>query len=711
MNKRFTALVLSGVLAFQAVGTGRTALAQEDSQRLDAINQQFMETVEASYGYDLAVKLGEFQTNPDLGYRTAGSEAEHSAGEFLFEEMSAIGLSDVTKDAFNLDGWTFEKANLSFTATDGTVYHSILGAYQVNFQTDGPQDFELVYANKGTAADYEGLDVEGKLVLIDINQRDEWWINYPAYEAKLHGAAAVIAVQEASFSEISPDALNANDLIGPADTAAFSMSQTDAAALKDALAVNDNHLTVSFDAKSVVEEGSATAYNIVGKIEGKDPEAYIVLSAHYDAYFSGFQDNSTAVGMMMGIAKTLVEMDYQPEKTLIFMAVAAEEWGAVNTRYDWSTGAYSQLFTVRPEWQDKVMYNINFEIPGVEHFDTHYIMAVREMVSYLKQFVDKLPAFDVDAYVDGIEVTAPVNTWADDFSFAIAGIPSVRNSFDDADFGVTTYHTQFDDQDTHHEAAYLHNHLLYGLMTLAYDQTAVLPLDFTATTSMIEDSVLEDEAVFSKATVEVTRLLEQNALLNEIAISLNSRVAELNVAYYEALNSGNYEEASKVYAEGADLNRQMKAAFRLVQDDFTKLTWEDEPFTGHEIVVNNLTHLYAALEALVAGQLALAFDDYLWAVDNNWYAYAFSKETFDYFNDYVLDQPAERLFWGAGRVVGHVDLYEMIKSLEGKLDDETADVSTEMEVLKSAIAEQEALLADLVASETETLESLIELLK
>ena len=286
MKKKWITVALTGALALQMTGVSHSVLAQDDWQGLEAIQQEFMDTVDATYSYDLAVKLGDYKTNPDLGYRTAGSDAEHAAGEFLFEEMSAIGLSQVTKDEFTLDSWTFEKANLSFTDAKGQTYDSILGAYQVNFTTEGPESFEIVYANKGTAADYEGLDVEGKLVLIDINQREEWWINYPAYEAKLHGAAAVIAVQEASFSEISPDALNANDLIGPADTAAFSMSQTDAAVLKEALLANNNQLTVSFDAKSVVEEGSGTAFNIVGQIEGKDPDAYIVLSAHYDAYFS-----------------------------------------------------------------------------------------------------------------------------------------------------------------------------------------------------------------------------------------------------------------------------------------------------------------------------------------------------------------------------------------------------------------------------------------
>ncbi len=55
--------------------------------------------------------------------------------------------------------------------------------------------FDLVYLKKGTAKDYENIDVKGKLVLIEINQREEWWFNYPVYQAHLKGAKALIAVQ------------------------------------------------------------------------------------------------------------------------------------------------------------------------------------------------------------------------------------------------------------------------------------------------------------------------------------------------------------------------------------------------------------------------------------------------------------------------------------------------------------------------------------
>src|SRR5699024_2135866 len=176
-----------------------TDTKESDTAAHETAEQSFLKKVNTDYSYDFAKSLSEFKTNEKLGYRTAGSDAEHKTGEKIAEEMKEIGLTDVTGDAFKLDAWTFEKADLSFTGADGKVHTAVLGAYQVNFDTQGKKEFDMIYAGKGTAEDLENIDVTGKLVLIDINQRDEWWINYPAYQAHLKGAAGVIAVQEAGY--------------------------------------------------------------------------------------------------------------------------------------------------------------------------------------------------------------------------------------------------------------------------------------------------------------------------------------------------------------------------------------------------------------------------------------------------------------------------------------------------------------------------------
>lgn len=670
-------------------------------------SENYLSKVDVEYSYNFTKSLEEFKTNEKLRYRTAGSEAEILTGNKIYEEMKKIGLEEVTRDEFTLDTWTFEKAELSFTDANGEEYQSVLGAYQVNFNTNGVKQYEVIYAGKGTKNDLADLDVEGKFLLVDINQRDEWWINYPALQAHFKGAAGIIAVQEAGYAEASPDALNAQDFCGPDDAPAFSMSQTDANVLKEAIAKSETgSITINFDAKSTVTY-DGKSYNYYGKIIGKDPESYIIYSAHYDSYFTGFQDDHAAIGLMMGIAKAMIDSGYQPEKTIIFNALAAEEWGVVNSRYDWSTGAYNQIFRVHPEWAGKAVANINFELPAYEHTDSSEIRAVYELKNYLESFAKTVPSVD-GVYKEGVSVVAPLRTWSDDYSFSLAGVPAMRNDFQDSEFMRTHYHSQLDTDETYNEKAFLFHHNLYGMLGIYYDQTAVVPLDFTTRLAALKEAVNED--VFDVAGVSSEELLaEVDAVIAE-AEKVNEEVSKVNASYRQALNNSDTAAAQKLYEESRALNAKLLEAFKIAQDTLVKLTWEDVQIFPHEHAQNNIENLAAAIEALENGDVATAVDEYLWAIDNNWYAYDWDQQVFDYYTDYVLNQPADRLMWGAGRIVGHENLFGPINSLMAKYEDADADVSEELSILNKALENQKQLLATLVTDEIASVKSIGETL-
>ena len=672
------------------------------STAFEAKSDEYLSSVDVEYSYNFTKGLEEFKTNEKLGYRTAGSEAELKTGEKIAEEMKNIGLQEVTKDEITVDSWTFEKAELSFKDVNGEDYLSVMGAYQINFNTEGVKQFDVIYAGKGTKSELAELDVEGKFLLVDINQEEEWWINYPAMQAHFKGAAGIIAVQEAGYSEVSPDALNAQDFCGPDDAPAFSMSQTDANVLKEAIAASVNGvLTVDLDAKSTVEFDQKT-YNYHGKIIGKDPESYIIYSAHYDSYFTGFQDDHAAIGLMMGIAKAMVDSGYQPEKTIIFNALAAEEWGVSNSRYDWSTGAYKQVFEARPEWAGKAVADINFELPAYEHDNVSEIRAVYELEKYLTNFSTLVPSVD-GVYKDGVAVLTPLQTWSDDYSFSLAGIPALRNDFKQSDFMRTHYHSQFDNDETYNEKAFLFHHNLYGMLGIYYDQTAVVPLDFTERLEALKESV--DEEAFTAAGVDTAPLFAEIEAVLATVEAVNAEVKQVNDSYRTALDEQDSETAQKLYDESRELNAKLLAAFKVAQDQLVKLTWEDAQIFPHEHAQTNINALTASIEALQSGDVATAVDEYLWLIDNNWYAFDFDREVYDYMTDYVLEQPADRLLWGYGRVVDHIDLYDEINDLVAKYDVENADVSKEIASLTAHLEDQKQLLQTLVNEEIESVKA------
>lgn len=694
------ALFMSALMLLTACQTGQKPSSQAVS--LQAAQEAFLAKVDVDYAHDLAMRIIEIRDNEELGYRTAGSPAEFEAGELLAAEMEAIGLQNVTKDPFTLDTWTFEGAQLQFQTVDGIEQTATLGGYQTQIDTDGPQSYEVVYAGQGTEADYETLDVTGKLVLIDINQRENWWINYPVYEAHTRGAVAVLAAQDGGYSEISPDALNAQDICGPADAPALSISRTDADALRKAIEGGNGVATVTLDAKSKVKK-NGTSYNVWGVIPGRRSEEMVLMSAHYDSYFDGFQDDNIAIALMMGIAKSMVESGYQPEKTLVFCAFSAEEWGVSDTRYDWSTGAYNQMFRVRPDWAGKVMANINFELPGYNmDYDATQIRTSYELSSFAADLAATLPKVE-GTFPKGVEVIAPTQTWSDDFSMSIAGIPASVTALR-GDFAQTRYHSQMDDETTYDEGAMEYHYNMYGYMMLAYDRMAVAPLDFAPRFDALLKTI--DEDLMEAAGADHAALKEAAQKARDTAELAYQRVETVNAAYEAAVAAGDFAAADKLLDENPTLYADVLSAFKACEDALVRLTWEDVSVFPHELPSMNLTALQLALKALEEGDVATAVDEYLYSVDNNWYAYDWSRDTYDYFTNYVLDQPEERLMWGAGRIVGHEDLFDTVRSLLAQYEAETPDCSREIARLKQVIDNQNQLLTDLTKEEIADIEAI-----
>ena len=654
------------------------------------LQESILKNLDIDYSYRLAKRMEQFRTNPVLGYRPAGSRAEFETGEMLKQEMEAIGLSDVRKDAVKVDGWEFKKAVLSYSGEDGTRREIQLGAYQTTFVTDGPKEFSLMYLGKGTAADYEGKDVTGKLVLVDINQRDEWWINYPVYQAHLKGAAALIAVQSGGYGEIDDEALNAQDIAGPENAPAFSISRKDSDPLKELLERTDE-MTVTLDADSRVTR-DCTTYNIVGSIPGRHPDRMVLLSAHYDSYFSGFQDDNTAIALMFGIAKALLASGFTPNNTIVICAMAAEEWGVVDSNFDWSTGAYEQVFTAHPEWVGKVIADLNFELPALAHGTRARIRSCYEYTRFLEEYLSELPDL-TQAYPEETRVTSPIETWSDDFSMAIAGIPSMVNDFTGGSFMETHYHSQFDNDAFYDEQVYRLHHELFALLIMALDETCVIPLcsapvmrraldGYKASSEILRSFVAMD--LISPMTLAslVEKISDLGKMLSDAANVAESRYESrrsLNSHYRALLSEGRQKEAECLYLESREAEKEALRRFKYAQDELVRIDWYGNVHYPHEILLQNIRLIGGAIANLKEQNLSSALRK-LYQVDNNAYAFMFDEEVYNHFTDYVLDQPQERLKWGYRRLMPHENIYALVKDLLQKKEEDPDEISLSGEI-------------------------------
>ena len=656
--------------------------------------QQYIASLDIEASYNLAKQMEAYRTNPVLGYRPAGSKAEFETGEMLKSYMEDLGLSNVRKDEIKVDGWEFEKAVLAYADAAGERQEVQLGAYQTDFVTKGAETFQVVYVGKGGEKDYADKDVTGKIVLAEINQRDEWWINFPVYQAHEKGAKALIAVQIGGYGQVDEKALNAQDIAGPPEAAAFSMSFEDSEKLKACLD-EKGEITVTLDASSRVMRDVST-YNILGEIPGRRSDRMILLSAHYDSYFSGFQDDNTAVAMMLGIARAFIKMGYQPENTWAFCAMAAEEWGIADSKYDWSTGAYAEVFNVHPEWAGKVIGDFNFELPALSNGNLDGIRCTYEYKDFFEDTLKTLPALS-PAYPEGVLVSAPIETWSDDFSVAISGIPSMVNEFSAGSFMTTHYHSQYDSDAYYNEAAYRFHHELYGLLLMHLDRQSVAPLNFAEVFEQASASL--DVLMCQKSGSRVTALLNLLGQTEEVAEEVYDRIYDINEA---GVDSEQCREAENILLK----------VFKMAQDKYVRLTWEDAVVFPQEAAQNNLRYLKKSIRALKrkTPDAEAAFEA-LYEIDNNAYAFQFSKQVYERFTDYVLDQNSDRLQWGRGRIVHHENLYDLVAQLMDKYHQGATDFSDEIVELEKVAKRQKAYLRDDIEYMLQSTEKMLLLLQ
>lgn len=682
---------------------------------MDSLSEEciknILDSADVRYSYNLAKELENIRSNPVLGYRSAGSEAEHEAGELIFNRMVEAGFANVRKDRVDVDSWEFKRAVIK--AGYGDVERELqLGAYQTNFVTDGYESVQIVDAGKGTLEDYEelerlGISVEGKLVMAEINQREEWWINFPVYQAKLKGAKGFIAVQAGGYGEVAENALNAQDIAGPSDAPAFSISRADADFIKKCMVLENKgaqarECTVLFDAYTKVMPG-ASSYNIVGEIPGENPDRMILLSGHYDSYFSGFQDDNTAVSMLIEIGRMLVKSGYKPHNTIILCAMAAEEWGVINSKYDWSTGAYEEVFTVHPEWKGKVIADLNFELPAFAHGNKDYVRSTYEYRNYFRKILKEYPGDLHEAYPDGVGTKAPIQTWSDDFSVAISGIPSTVNEFAGGKFMESHYHSQYDSDEFYDEKVYLFHHKLYAYILVRLDNLNVAPVDFTIMSDELlhrfDREICEDRQTADEFIQAVTDLKAEAERVNAV-IEGRNYPQDMPAGGDDTYGTENEGRMTR-NEDDARIEAELLKAFALAQDTLVTLNWQDDVLFPYETAMNDVVFLGKAIDALnsekdadkplIRIKNAL---NWIYRIDNNQYAFKFERAVYEYFTGYVLNQPRERLKWGYGRIIHHENLYEVVRSLIDKLvsDGENIDTVHELSVLTEARERQQKYL-------------------
>jgi Iap family predicted aminopeptidase len=705
MKRRLAAILLAGTLALGTCACGSSEKAPETPELANVKERiaGYTSKVDHSFAYDIAYTLSYDETllSNEMGWRTAGSDAEHAAADYLAEKMNEIGLQDVEKVPVTVDKWQFNDASLTIAGTDIDIMPA---SYATNGTDADGITAEIVDVGFGAAADYEGLDVEGKIVLCGVDQWNEMWIDSHLEEAAHHGAAAIVSYAVDGYARYSDDMINMQDVCAPDLMPCVSISMNQYKEIAAAIEAGSSQATLIVDNEMVPEGG--TSYNVVGRIPGKCSDQQIMVSAHYDCYFWGFQDDNCAIGLVLEMANAMLQSGFTPQNDIVFVCHGAEEWGATDTDFDYTTGAWEMINHVRPEWAGKTIAMLNFELPAYyDGAEMAQIACVPEFNALVSQFVsdpELCPAPANDIYPKGIDTeTAAVSTMEDGVSYRMAGVPYVLPS------GVSApgeggpgwyqkcYHTSADNKDSYSADVMTTNLNMYGALAIYLDAMPALQMDFTATVDFLDEFLDRELAAGAGVDVEAYETALED--LRTAAEAHRSQIADLNGRYAEAVaGEASQEDIDGLYAEGRALNKATLAAFKFVQDNFSNIVTASDIVPFHAAYQDNVAVLTGLLDALEEGVL-WADDEESGALDlawrlNNEYDYCFynfSPETVHASMDSYSN--LDNLFWGTNKGFEFADTGDATVSLLEKDETGGTDFSEEIAVYQAALESQTAL--------------------
>ena len=466
--------------------------------------------------------------------RGTGEPGGKKAAKFLAGEFKNLNLIPIGKDSSYFQpirlhgGKPLSSSKLVLYSGIEQKEFKLWDDYLIYFsgeQTFIPAPIELVFVGYGIIApeydynDYQSVNVEGKIVVFldgEPNSGDELYFkgniptiySYPEIKQRValsRGAKGSILIpdiyhgsvnweklkRDFSFEDVSLASTVANNLailFNPSSAQTlFSNSEYslfNIYNLQSNSLMNSFQMNCGFSFKGDFNERDFTSSNIIGMVEGSDPEmkdSYLIISAHYDhlgigfpiagdSIYNGVFDNASGVSALLELARIFSE-DIKPARSVIFIILTGEEKGLLGSIY-YTNNPLKPLY--------KTIANIN--IDGIALFDKFKsLIGIGAEYSTLNDFLKNV------AESNNVEITQIPEEFnnvdafskSDQFAFANAGIPSILilespdyinlskeeglNRF--INYSENIYHTPYDDlnQKMNFDAAVQHISILLDL--------------------------------------------------------------------------------------------------------------------------------------------------------------------------------------------------------------------------------------------------------
>ncbi|MEM2507507.1 MAG: M28 family peptidase [Nitrososphaeria archaeon] len=288
------------------------------------------------------------------GYRLAGTPADHEAAKYVLEKFVEFGLENAHLEPVNgWDLWLPKEWRLSIKVA-GEIQSIPCGFRPYTAFTD-PDGItaEMVYVGTGTEAEFQAVNVENKIVLVDLiapGLDADFLAKYSFFiydpENTLPGRKATQnwPVQNLVSSYENAIKYKAAGYIGilnflPDGRNLYYSPYTGVLTPLSGLYVSKD---VGLYLKNLLKDGPVEAnmillgsvepgltYNVIGTLPGKTDEI-ILITSHHDG---GATNDASGTSIVMGLAKYFAQLPQNSRKrTLIFLAAGGHFMGDIPTK-------------------------------------------------------------------------------------------------------------------------------------------------------------------------------------------------------------------------------------------------------------------------------------------------------------------------------------------------------------------------------------------
>jgi len=441
-----------------------TTLAQNDKKLTDATLSK--NKIEAHL---------HFLASDELRGRNTPSPEQVIAAKYLATQLRSYGVKPLPQYPNYLQPVKMkkksrpQKVNLSYANKQFKFIKNTLLLDGANADLNQ----EAVFINHGTEADFDKINVKGKIAVAicgdgQTNSAQKWF-RFANEKRALARKKGAIALVELYRNQQLPWKVLAQYLAGGSSTS-VSLSESSGKPFTHIWLNDPKFEEVDFWKKSKSQKSQIQingsnikqfdTYNIVGYVEGSDAklkEEYVVYSAHYDhigvgkpnakgdSIYNGARDNAVGTVTVLGAAENLAK--YPTKRSALFVMFTGEEKGLLGSRW---------FVNHSPIALDKLVYCFNSDNGGYNDTKVATIVGLERTTAnvYIKK---ACKAYGLEAIDDPAKEQGLFDR-SDNVNFARKGIPAPTYSlgFRAFDAEIMKYYHQAADQADNLDYDYLY---------------------------------------------------------------------------------------------------------------------------------------------------------------------------------------------------------------------------------------------------------------